>query len=383
MLDLLTLSNQRSLAKVVFIGDPKQLDSVAAGTPFKALLSSGMRYTLMDEIKRQTKERHLDAVMSASNGDIQKAFQKLGDDVREVPIDNLSSETAKTWLTSNRDRCAIVATTNNMVDTINAHIKSSLQEEGVISKNGLQVHALKSLRLTEPQKRESDNYFEADVVMFNKSYTKLGVLAGEALPIKSIDDNGAILLDKNGETIFFIPSGDAVAKGAIDAMKSEPMDIHAGDQIRWRRKDYANSIENMQRGKIENIGERNVSVKMQDGRTIEFAKDHPQLRFLSHAWAQTGHAYQGQTIDHIIAVMPSMSGLTTQKSFYVDISRARHDITFLTDNVERIKNTLMEKTGESHSALDLHNQKDEAREIESKATEPVRDLERTRPQMER
>ena len=219
--------------------------------------------------------------------------------------------------------------------------------------------------------------------MKTDTYTKLGVLAGEALPIKSIEENGAILLDKNGKTISFTPSAYAVARGAVDAMKSEPMEINAGDKIRWRRKDHANSLANMQRGEIENISDHNVSVKMQDGRTIEFAKDHPQLHFLSHAWAQTGHAYQGQTIDHIVAVMPSLSGLTTQKGFYVDISRARQDITFLTDDVERIKNTLKEQTGETHSALDLHQQKDEAREFESRATEPVRELERSRPQIER
>lgn len=171
------------------------------------------------------------------------------------------------------------------------------------------------------------NYHEADVVRFNKAYRKLGVFAGETLHIKSIDKNGVVYLSKNGSTIAFKPSRDARASGAVEAFKITPMEIHAGDQIRWRRKEYQYGIENMQRGKIEAIYKDNVTIKMQDGRSIDFAKDHPHLSFLSHAWAQTGHAYQGQTIDHIIAVMPSLSGLTTQKGFYTAISRARHEVT--------------------------------------------------------
>ncbi|PHR55326.1 MAG: hypothetical protein COA43_15635 [Robiginitomaculum sp.] len=163
------------------------------------------------------------------------------------------------------------------------------------------------------------------------------------------------------------------------------MDIHKGDLIRWRRKDYANGIQNMQRGTIQSINDHSVKIKMLNGKTVQYAKEHPQLKFLSHAWAQTGHAYQGQTIDHIIAAMPSVSGLTTQKSFYVDISRARHEITFLTDNIERVRDTLKEQTGDSLTALDIHREKEAALEIDTKTKEPIPELERERerPQPQR
>ena len=46
---------------------------------------------------------------------------------------------------------------------------------------------------------------------------------------------------------------------------------------------------------------------------------------MDHGWASTIHTFQGRTVDNIIAAMESSHPhLTTQKSFYVEISRARH-----------------------------------------------------------
>ena len=111
---------------------------------------------------------------------------------------------------------------------------------------------------------------------------------------------------------------------------------------------------------------------MNDGSSVAYAKDHIQLSFLRHAWAQTGHAYQGQTINHIVVAMPSLSGLTTQKSFYVDISRAKHEVSFLTDNVDRLRETLRAHTGEERSALDLVAEKEAKQEFDQRGPEPVK-----------
>ena len=57
---------------------------------------------------------------------------------------------------------------------------------------------------------------------------------------------------------------------------------------------------------------------------LELGKGDPQLRHLDHAWAFTVHAFQGRTVHNVIAAMEARHPhLTTQKSFYVEISRAR------------------------------------------------------------
>ena len=57
-----------------------------------------------------------------------------------------------------------------------------------------------------------------------------------------------------------------------------------------------------------------------DGKTLELGKGDPQLRHLDHAWASTVHAFQGRTVDNVIAAMEVRHPhLTTQKSFYVEV----------------------------------------------------------------
>ena len=391
MMDLLTIAEERGLAKVVLVGDQKQLESVAAGAPFKMLQAEGMRYEVMHDIKRQNKERHLEAVISASNGDIERAFKKLGNDIREVPLEDLSKHTAEAWLnSSDRENAAIVVTTNTMAASVNAHVKEALIAEGSVSPRGINTTALKSLRLSEMQKRYADNYKEADMVRFNRSYVNLKVMAGDTLALKAVRDDGVIELVKNGRIVEFRPHRDATGKGAVEAFRAEPMKINEGDRIRWTRPDYANDIKNMDQGTVAKIDQNQVTLKMTNGSEVSYDKDHIQLSFLSHAWAQTGHAYQGQTVDHIIAAMPSLSGLTNQKSFYIDISRARDEVTFLTDNIKRLNTSLKERTGEERTALDLVREKESSQNFElrdkgpiEQQSERVRDRGKSGPELSR
>ena len=79
----------------------------------------------------------------------------------------------------------------------------------------------------------------------------------------------------------------------------------------------------------------------------------PQLRHLDHAWASTVHAFQGRTVDNVIAAMEARHPhLTTQKSFYVEISRARDRAELVTDDAAELRAQLQTVTGERIAALE-------------------------------
>ena len=358
MMELLSVAQDRGFAKLVLIGDSKQLEGASAGAPFRMLQQEGMRHTIMDDIKRQKQERHLEAVKSASKGEIERAFKKLGNDVREVSLEDLSKQTAHAWLQSSmRDRAAIVVTTNAMAKSVNAHVKTALIDEGIIGKASHEITQLKSLRLSETQKRYAENYIEAEYVRFNRSYKRLGIRAGETLKVVNVRQDGVVELLRDQRNIEFKPNADALGQGSIEAFSANELQLNEGDKIRWTKPDHNKGIKNMDQGTVVEISETTITLKMSDGQIISYDKTDAQLHYLVHAWAQTGHAYQGQTIDHIIAAMPSLSGLTDQKSFYVDISRARQEVTFLTDNIDRLRETLKQQTGEEKSALALSRER--------------------------
>ena len=59
-----------------------------------------------------------------------------------------------------------------------------------------------------------------------------------------------------------------------------------------------------------------VTFQLEDGKKLELGQGDPQLRHLDHAWASTVHAFQGRTVDNVIAAMEArLPHLTTQKAF--------------------------------------------------------------------
>ena len=65
------------------------------------------------------------------------------------------------------------------------------------------------------------------------------------------------------------------------------------------------------------------------------------------------HAFQGRTVDIAIAAMEANHPhLTTQKSFYVEISRARDRAELVTDDRAALKERLEAATGERIAALE-------------------------------
>ena len=80
---------------------------------------------------------------------------------------------------------------------------------------------------------------------------------------------------------------------------------------------------------------------------LDLKSSDPQLRHIDRAWASTVHAFQGRTVDTVIAAMEANHPhLTTQKSFYVEISRARNRAELVTDDREALRERLEAATGE-------------------------------------
>ena len=100
-------------------------------------------------------------------------------------------------------------------------------------------------------------------------------------------------------------------------------------------------------------GTGRVKLHLEEGRNIELGRNDPQLRHLDHAWASTVHAFQGRTVDNVIAAMEARHPhLTTQKSFYVEISRARDRAELVTDDAKELRAQLQAATGERIAALE-------------------------------
>ena len=131
------------------------------------------------------------------------------------------------------------------------------------------------------------------------------------------------------------------------------IELRAGDRIRWTRNDTGLGLVNSQTAEVAAVRDGKVTFRLEDGRMLDLSQSDPQLRHVDRAWASTVHAFQGRTVDTVIAAMEANHPhLTTQKSFYVEISRARDRAELVTDDKAALKEQLEAVTGERIAALE-------------------------------
>ena len=110
---------------------------------------------------------------------------------------------------------------------------------------------------------------------------------------------------------------------------------------------------------------------------LDMKAGDPQLRHIDRAWASTVHAFQGRTVDTVIAAMEANHpNLTNRKTLYVEISRARDRAELVTDDAKALRERLEAATGERIAALEAVGQG----KVKSREAEPVagRDAERSK-----
>ena len=159
------------------------------------------------------------------------------------------------------------------------------------------------------------------------------------------------LLGEDGRSVAWEPNRLAARAGGVEVYKRETMELRAGDRIRWTRNDMGLGLVNSQTAEVSAVKSGAVTFRLEDGRMLDLAPGDPQLRHVDRAWASTVHAFQGRTVDTVIAAMEANHpNLTTQKTLYVEISRARDRAELVTDDRAALKERLEAVTGERIAA---------------------------------
>ena len=356
--NLMRIATTLRLPRVVLVGDEKQLGAVEAGKPFGQLRAAGMTTAVMDDILRQRDAELKAAVKASLTGDVKTAFAKLGDNIRQIEYGDLGAETARHWLNlspEQRDRTGVTAPTRALRDEINTTIREGLVAEGAISGPARQGEKLVPRDLTRAQMGRASNYAVGDTVIFTRQYKALGVDKGDERTVARFIHNGhtVVLADARGNETEWKPYLIAGAKGGVEVYRSEAMELRRGDRVRFTRNDPASGLTNGETATVESIDRDGVRSRLENGSVTELGQRDPQLRHIDRAFAATVHAFQGRTVDRIIAAMPTGNpNLTNQPAFYVAISRARIRAELVTDDAHKLADQLERATGERLAALD-------------------------------
>ena len=265
-------------------------------------------------------------------GEIARAFEKLGDNVAEVRPDNIAGAVAARWLALTpdvRESTGVMAPSHELRRGINGHIRERLAREGRIHGDAFEAERLVSKGYTNAEKALAGNYAKGDVVAFHRAYKRIGVEKGDERRVAGVDHRkrSVLLDDGKGGTVAWKPAEIGGRRGGSEVYRAEAIELRAGDRIRWTRNDDGLGLVNSRTAEVAEVKDGRVTFLLEDGRKLELGTGDPQLRHLDHAWASTVHAFQGRTVDRVIAAMEARHPhLTTQKSFYVEISRALEGI---------------------------------------------------------
>jgi len=210
MQELLKCANSYR-ANVIFVGDERQLTSVARSGAFEVM---GDRFgsSELAEVRRQKGSGGRELSLLMSQGRVGEAIDKLAERGRLSCADNLAEsidELVKDWSESKYEmkERLILSVRNRDVDLINDAIRVDLKREGII--RGEQIVFRTIEHRGEVKEKIEREYGEGDRIIFTSSSKKMGISNGEFGTIKSITkDEVRVVLDggadegASGEIVF-------------------------------------------------------------------------------------------------------------------------------------------------------------------------------------
>jgi len=360
MYDFLRAS-EKTGAKVVLVGDVKQLPSVDAGKPFDVLRRAGMNTALMDEIKRQDNETLKAAVYDSISGQARAALNKISDTViQEVNRDKRIQMIADQYLgmsPADREKSFVLSPANEDRIALNNHIREGLKKEGSLGKEDIQTTAYDKAGLSRVEMARASYYKSGDYVRFGKKYRSLGVEKGEYASVQDIDkDKGIVRIQlQSGLTVNWQPHKVAGnrKKGGVEVYKPKNRNLAKGDKIRWTRNDEDRGIRNTQNAKVEKIEGKFATLILRDGSRLKIDISLPENKHWDHAYASTIYASQGGTVKTVIVNGESWrKNLVNQKSFYVALSRAKDKAYVYVDDKEKFISAVEKRSGDKTSGLE-------------------------------
>jgi len=357
----LMTSADKAGARLVLVGDVKQLGSVGAGAAFAQLQSAGMATTKLAEVVRQTNPETRDAVMASIEGHAGKALAALdrggGKVIEAATRDERLTTMARHYVDlspAERGRTLVIEPSRDGRDALTGMIREQLASRSQLSADKLQFTALEAKGLTRAEAGEAASYAIGDVVRFNRDYAAKDVRRGEALTIIRIDPQRGrvVLAGRDDRSIAWHPRQWGAAKAEV--FEAKPMELRTGDRVQFTRNDHEAGRINGLGGIVSGIEATagQATLKLTNGREQVLNLSDPRDAHLRHAYVQTAHAAQGRTADRVLIHADSHStNLVDQKMFYVALSRAKGEAIVVTDDRERLVRVLHERAGEKQAAI--------------------------------
>ncbi len=331
-----------SRARVVFVGDTRQLASVEAGAAFKHLQSSGLKTIHLDESRRQKDESLHVAASLLSQGKVQEAISAIEDKVferqKEMSRDKLCAHRYLSLSPREQERTLILATTHRERESITNSIRSAFLESGRLS-NETTTKVLRTKDMTEAQKQNAFSYEKGDLLIqtHRGKERRLVVLESDAIT------NTLIVQSGTGASSIL----DVSKIRHANVYRDRNLSIAEGDKMKWTKNDKENHRLNGQEFEVTKVRDGGVDVKYRGGHKEFVSFD--DFEHVDYAWTQTKFAAQGKTADRVLVAIDEN---VTKNSLYVALTRAKYDVQMFVDDKAKFLGRA-ERSGDKETAHEI------------------------------
>lgn len=336
-------------ARVILIGDTRQLSAVEAGNPLKSLVNGGIQTTYLTKSRRQEVADLKEAVDLVADGKISEGIQRLkqghpetGSRITLIADRHQRAIAIKddfmALTPAQRKEILILAGTNAERLAITEEIRKALKATGALGAEA-RLDQLKSKDLTEVQMRFAHHFDAGDVVMPLRDYKRLGLDKGALYTVTAKDKDTITLKSSDGSTKILDP-----AKFKKAVYERREIEIAQGDRLRWLKNNRPLKRLNGQQFTVVRVDQASATaqIEYQSGKREQINLNEPQ--HLDHALVSTTYSSQGKTASRVI-VAASNDRTLSKESFYVAVSRARHNLKIYAPSEE----SLFEKADQSRA----------------------------------
>jgi conjugative relaxase-like TrwC/TraI family protein len=324
--------------RVLLVGDKRQHEAVEAGRPFAQLQQAGMKTVSLDQIARQKDPELRNVVEQLARGEVGAAVKSLDDQGRvhefrgrEERIDAIAKEYAKA-----PESTLVVSPDNRSRTELNSHIHAELQQRGVVGKEEYSVQTLvQRQELTGAARTWAEKYEVNDVLRYSRGSKETSIQKGEYARVTRVDaeHNQITVALRDGRQQSYDPR----RQQGVSVYREEMRAFSVGDRIQFTAPSQELKIANRELGKVEQISNSRMNLRMDDGRSIEI--DPVRNPHLDHGYAVTSHSSQGQTAERVLVHVDTELGakdLLNNRMAYVSVSRGAHDAQIFTNDREKL-----------------------------------------------
>ena len=321
---------QAQKARVILVGDIRQLSAVEAGNPFKSLQMAGIQTAYLEESRRQKTEALRAAVVCLSAGAQREGLDRLD---KAGMLHELKDSQARHrcivqdymgLLPEAREKTLILSGTNAERLELTADLRKALQAEGSLGADAYRMRSLRSLDRTSAQLKYACAYAEGEVVVPVRDYRRYGLKKKVQYTVLSRDiaQNQVTVAASDGSAITFDPlrCADKTTYAVQEIV------IAPGEQMRWTRNDAERGVRNGQLVTVEVVdAEGTARLKDASGDTTTVVLSGQQ--YLDYALVSTTYSSQGKTADQVLVAIDKT---ISKEGLYVAVSRAKQKLSLYT-----------------------------------------------------